>query len=149
MTRRCSVISNCSRALPVLILTLALAGCGSGEVRGRIAGKVTYRGQAVSEGILVFSDDEKGVHITTKLNPDGSYELRTAKGVGLPVGTYRVSVCPPPSAPAKISFASDATTSTEIKQYADIPQKYREQATSGLIVTVSEGENTFDIAMQP
>jgi hypothetical protein len=142
-----------ARSLPALLLLVvaaALVGCGSGEVRGRIVGKVTFQGRPVTDGILVFSDDEKGVHMTTRLGPDGGYELRTAKGVGLPVGTYRISVCPPPLAPAKISFEPDAAaTSGHVNEYVNIPARYRDQATSGLTVTVKEGENALDIAMQP
>jgi hypothetical protein len=124
----------------------ALAGCGSGEVRGRVVGNVTFQGKAVTEGIVVFNNNDKGVHMTTKLRPDGSYEIITAKGAGLAVGTYRVSVCPPPpELPPMLTSGPPPAT----KAYPNIPQKYRDQTTSGLTLTVKPGENRFDIAMEP
>jgi hypothetical protein len=146
MTAKFSAASNTS--LCWALLGLALSGCGSGEARGRVAGKVTFQGQAVSEGIVVFNNDEKGIHMTAKLESDGSYEIITAKGVGVSVGTYRVCVCPPLPALPPMSAGNPPTT-TETKQYPNIPQKYRNPATSGLNLTVKQGENPFDIAMQP
>ena len=96
----CSAISNCFRLLTpaillVAILGSALSGCGSGEVRGRIAGKVTFQGTPLSEGLVFFSNNDKGIHMSGEVKPDGSYEIITAKGAGLPLGKYQVRVRPP------------------------------------------------------
>lgn len=125
------------------ILGLLLSGCGSGEVRGRVAGKVTFQGQPVSEGIVVFANDQQGVHMTADLKPDGSYQIITAKGAGLPLGTYTISVCPPLPQVTTGVFGKPPAK----KPYPNIPVKYRNPKTSGLTLTVSEGENSFDIAM--
>jgi hypothetical protein len=131
----------------VVVLCLGLSGCDRGEVRGRVFGKVTFQGQAVSEGTVVFGNNEKGVHMTARLKPDGSYEIIMAQGVGLPVGKYRVRVCPPMQlAPLEPDTASPAAA---VKLYANIPEKYRSLETSGLTLTVKEGENPFDIALAP
>jgi hypothetical protein len=130
------------------VVCLALSGCNSGEARGRVAGKVTSQGQAVPEGIVVFSNDDKGIHLNAKLKSDGSYEIITAKGAGLSVGTYRISICPPLPELAPIAVAANAARS-ETKAYANIPTRYRDSKTSGLTMTVKEGDNRFDIAMQP
>lgn len=118
-------------------------GCGSHEARGRVVGKVTFQGKVVSEGQVVFSNMDKGIHIAAQLKPEGTYEVRMGKGAGLPSGTYSVCVCPPPLMPKGVF---DPAT---VKQYPNIPQKYREASTSGLTLTVQEGENLFDVAMQP
>lgn len=126
-----------------MLLALTLAGCGAGEEKGRIAGKVTFQGQPVSEGIVVFRGAEKGVHVTAELQLDGSYTVATAKGVGLPPGTYQVCVCPPViHVPTTVGGAAP-----KIKQYPNIPVKYRDTKTSGLTLTVELGDNPFDIAM--
>jgi len=131
----------------VLLLSLALslifAGCGSGEVKGRVSGKVTFQGQPVSEGIVVFRHAEMGVHITAELQSDGSYRVVSAKGMGLPLGTFHVCVCPPP---IHVATAVGGPP-PKIKQYSNIPQKYRDVKTSGLTLTVKQGDNSFDIAM--
>lgn len=124
------------------MLSFVLAGCGSNEPRGRINGKVTFQGQAVSEGIVLFSNNEKGIHMTTDLKSDGSYEITTAKGVGLPTGKYQVCVCPP-----LINGTTGTGPVPKPKPYTNIPLKYRDFKTSGLTLTVNQGDNPFDVAM--
>jgi hypothetical protein len=133
------------RIWTLVALSLSVIGCGSGEVRGKIAGKVTFQGEAVSEGIVAFQNNEMGIHMTANPEPDGRYEIVTAKGRGLPVGTYQVSVCPPPPPFPPIG----STVIPPPKPYPNIPQKYRDANTSGLTLTVKPGENVFDIVMQP
>jgi hypothetical protein len=152
MTENCPATSNRFRWSTLLnlfvcwlVLGVGLAGCGSGEVRGRVVGNVTFQGKAVTEGIVTFSNDDKGVHMTTKLRPDGSYEIMTAKGAGLTLGTYRISVSPPPPELAPMG----STAPPAMKPYPNIPKKYRDAGTSGLTLTVKQGENRFDIAMAP
>ena len=123
----------------------ALFGCGSDdEVRGRIGGKVTFQGQPVSEGLVLFSNNERGINMNAALRPDGSYEIIMAKGAGLPLGTYKVRVCPP-----SIVLPIGASSPPKIKRYPNIPKKYRKFLTSRLTVTIEEGDNPFDIDMEP
>lgn len=131
--------------ISAVALGLAFFGCGSGEARGRVTGAVTFQGKPVTEGIVIFSSSEKGVHMTAKLKPEGSYEIITAKGAGLTVGNYRVAVCPPPPELASLTVNGPAPVA---KTYPNIPPKYRDQATSGLTLAVKQGENQFDIAME-
>jgi len=125
-----------------LAFSLLLCGCGEREVRGRITGKVTFEGQAVPEGLVLFSNTEKGINMTSIIKSDGSYEVVTPKGNGLPTGTYKVSVCPPR---AKLITGEPPP---KIKQCANIPAKYRDCKTAGLSLTVQEGENPFNIEMK-
>ena len=134
--------------LPLTLLvaaSAALFGCGADdEVRGRISGKVTFQGQPVSEGLVLFSSNERGINMNATLKPDGSYEIIMAKGAGLPLGTYKVCVSPPP-----MFFPIGASSPPKVKEYPNIPKKYRKFLTSGLTVTIEEGDNPFDIDMQP
>ena len=82
--------------------------------------------------------------MTTVVRPDGSYEITMAKGAGLPTGTYNVSISPPQIS-AKIGEPQPARP----KQYPNIPAKYRNYQTSGLMVTIKDGDNPFDIDMKP
>jgi hypothetical protein len=128
----------------IALAGLVLSGCGPRVERGRIFGKITYQGQPLTEGLILFSDAAHGVNMTADLKPDGTYEITTAEGKGLPLGTYKVCVCPPlvnptmgPGAPPKP------------KEYPNIPKKYRRYETSGLTLTVQQGKNPFDVEMKP
>ena len=148
MTKNRPATSNCChmpKLTLLMVLGFALSGCGSGDVRGRIVGKVTFQGHAVSEGVVRFNNNDKGIHMSAELQPDGSYEMTMIKLGGLPVGTYRVCVRPPD--PLLPPIGSNAPP--KVKEYPNIPQRYREYETSGLTVTVKQGKNSLDIAMQP
>ena len=123
-----------------MLLGLSCAGCRPRVERGRISGKVTFEGQPVAEGLVLFSNAEKGIHMTASLKADGAYEIITAAGKGLPLGAYQVCVSPPLSVPTNDPQARPKT-------YANIPPKYSRFETSGLTLNVQSGQNTLDIAM--
>ena len=133
----CSVIA-------IAATCAVVASCGSAEEQGKVYGKVTVAGKPIPAGVVVFSNAKRGVHMLAELRPDGSYELQTANGLGLPLGDYRVAVNPPlpepamPGAPAPV-----------VKKYDRIPAKYYHMETSGLALTVRAGENPFNIDMEP
>jgi hypothetical protein len=125
-------------------LSVVVFGCKPAEKLGRIGGKVTFQEQPVSEGMVVFSCVDKGVNMTGPLKADGTYEIIMAKGAGLPLGTYKVCVSPP------LTFVPIGEAAPQkAKNYPNIPKKYRNLETSGLTVTVKDGENRFDISMKP
>ena len=131
--------------LPALILSaILLGGCGPSEKLGRIGGTVTFQGKPVSKGMVLFSCIDKGVNMTAQLKEDGSYEIIMAKGAGLPLGTYKVCVSPPP-----VFHAIGKPAPAQPPPCPNIPPKYRNYNTSGLAVEVKDGENTFDIEMKP
>jgi hypothetical protein len=139
----CTRLCGIQAVLLVLAAAIVISGCSSEEPRGRIAGRVTCQGKPLTEGRVVFINTEKGVSMTARIQPDGTYEVMTAKGAGLPLGEYRVAVCPPPP---------DATVGVFVKpanagSHAGIPRKFRDVKTSGLTLTVHDGDNTLDIHM--
>jgi hypothetical protein len=145
-TENAMLRSNQQCRLLVLLLTMftgfVVTGCHHEESRGRISGWVTFRGQPVSDGIVLFSNTTKGVYMTANLKPDGSYEVTTAKGAGLPTGQYQVCVCPP-----LVNGTTGAGPAPKAIICRNIPEKYRTIQTSGLALVVKEGENQFDVAM--
>jgi hypothetical protein len=128
-------------SLAVLVFSFLLFGCGSGEVRGRIFGRVTFEGKPVAEGRVVFANASKGIHMTAKIKADGHYEVNTARGAGLPLATYQVCISPPPIEGITGVFGQKQ----KAKEYPDIPLKYRDPKTSSLTLTLQRGENPFDI----
>ena len=136
-----------SLLLALMVSSLALSGCSSDdEIRGRIGGKVTFQGEPVPEGQVLFLCDDTGINMSARIKRDGTgaYEVVRAKGVGLPLGDYQVRVCPP----NKI-FSGPKSVKEFNKKYKNIPEKYRMFKTSGLTVTIINGDNPYDIAMEP
>ncbi len=72
-----------------------------------------------------------------------SYEVIMAKAAGLPLGSYKVCVSPP-----LVLHPIGAKVLPKPKQYPNIPVKYRNYTTSGLTVTIIDGDNLFYIDMK-
>ena len=121
----------------VCLLSCALAaGCGSNRTLGRVSGRVTLDGRPCGGVIVVFGCVEQRAFIKADVGEDGTYAAQMAEGHGLPVGTYEVSIRPAPP-----------TDWSRPPRVVPIPQRYRDPKTSGLSLTVEEGENRFDVAM--
>jgi len=143
------------------LCTLA-TGCGkSAGPSGTVSGKVTFDGQAVTEGTVVFVSAQ-GRGASGSLDSQGAYTLRTVEsGQKIPVGEYQVCVQPPPPEPtvdpSKVTKEEvDAAIAKRLpipgtpvkKDYPNIPKKYQDQATSGWKLTIKEGPNTFNLEMK-
>lgn len=123
--------------------TLALvAGCS--RERGSVVGRVTFQGKPVTGARIVFSDPEYGTYITAALDADGRFEMRTAEGPGLWVGTYKVTIVPeledPPIGPAP---------PPKPRTPPPVPPKYMDPRTTPLIVDVDETNKPFEFDLQP
>lgn len=121
-------------------------GCQPSEVLGRVSGKVTFKGQPVSPALINFSNREKGVNILAEINADGSYRVTMAKGPGLPLGGYKVTINPPlddvPLGPLQSPLPRN-------RKFENIPKRYRHLETTPLNLDIQEGENAFDVEMTP
>ncbi|MEA1950516.1 MAG: hypothetical protein U9N87_03980 [Planctomycetota bacterium] len=119
-----------------LLGCLLLAGCDSSRTLGSVSGCVSLDGKPCGGLIVVFACEEQRAFITANVGEDGSYTVQMAEGHGLPLGTYDVSIRP---APPTNWDRPPITT--------QIPPRYRDAKSSGLKLTVVEGENQFDIPM--
>ncbi|OWK39954.1 hypothetical protein [Fimbriiglobus ruber] len=127
-------------AAAVVCLVLA---CGCRDARppvGAAVGRVTYRGTAVAEGSVTFSDDAQGVAYVADLGPDGTFTLASAGGKGLPPGAYAVAIRPPRASKTTPGSVIARTTTAE-PDCPNIPPKYRQPKTSGFVATVKAGSN--------
>ena len=124
---------------------LLFVGCGSSDEYpiGEISGTISSEGKPLSEGRIVFTSDELGVHMAADIT-DGRYTVVTGRGKGLKVGTYRVAIVLP--VPPPVDTGQPLPPSKEIP---GIFPKYRDPATSGETATIVEGLNTIDIDMKP
>ena len=122
-----------------LLLSLAAAGCGpQGNPRGTVSGVVTYKDKPVTEGQVIFSAPERGQGASANLDATGTYSIPE----GVEVGEYKVLVTPPPSNVAA------GGPKTAPKVYINLPEQYRNEATSDLEANVVEGENTFNFDLK-
>ena len=83
-------------ATAVFITCSGLVGCGSSDnlSRAPLTGKVTYKGQPLSHGMigLLPTDGTKSPQGSGAIALDGSYEISTAGKSGAVVGTHKVIV---------------------------------------------------------
>jgi hypothetical protein len=118
----------------LIIGSCTVVGCGKKEL-GAVRGTVTFKGEKVREGMLIFKNQDTGTSFTGQLDAEGNY---TMEGAGIPVGKYKVTVLPPFSASAGGP-----------KKYANIPQRYRDQKTTDLELEVVAKGVEFNIDLKP
>jgi hypothetical protein len=162
-SRQMQTIKPCHLAAPfqfawqysaswLLILSLVLIGCGgpSGPPRGKVQGTVRVDGQPVAAGTVYFENVSTGVAVGAAIEADGSYQVSTYQGEGLPAGKYQVAVSPQRiAATDENPLAGDMRPTIEVVS-VEIPERYHSASTSGLEVTVAEGDNPpFDFDLQP
>ena len=136
-----------------LFLTPALPGCGGEPGLARVRGRVTYKGQPVTQGDVFFSPEGGGTRgAQGKLDADGSYSLGTyAPGDGAYIGKHKVSVVaqgadkPIPNKMKGKMLAEDMQGTGD----ALVPRKYFSPESSGLSAEVKEGRsNVFDFDLK-
>ncbi len=143
----------------MLLVTVLASGCSedSAEPTGEqatVTGKVTYDGTPVTlDSSVVFSCLDPAVTAAGEIDSLGNYTLRPANpDVGIPIGRYRVMIRPPAPPPVQMGSeeykqimqqganAEAARTPTA----GDIPEKFTSFDTSGIVLELKPGPNTFD-----
>lgn len=136
--------------IPLAAALFLLCGCDSPEPRFSVTGKVTMNGSPLKEGTISFENQAKGIALSGQIRDDGTYQLSSYKGKGLPAGSYKISISPA----GRLQSAEDIPlVGKNPKPPKDvskslIPEKYRNASTSGLTAEVREGTNPpfeFDI----
>jgi hypothetical protein len=126
----------------MVCLLAAWNGCSGGGFESQVSGTVTLDGAPIGPGFLVFVPGSGGRNPANgTIQPDGSYELKTANTSGLHPGKYKVSVTildQPEVPPGERSY--------EVAK-SRIPTKYNDIISSGLEFEVEPGSNAIDIAL--
>jgi hypothetical protein len=128
-------------------LFLLAAGCGSSQLPARVPvqGKVTWKGQPLGSGSVVFSPatsagPEANRPATAELAADGVYRLSSFRpNDGVMPGEYRVTV---------VSYSSPPDPEHGKPPVSRIPARYGDPVQSGLSFTVPPGARgplVFDI----
>lgn len=112
-----------------------LPGCSGGRPTGSVSGTVTLGGAPLTAGLVLFSNQAKGVGVTAELDQSGMYEIQS-----IAAGEYQVAIePPPPPAPHEMDQARVPRD--------NVPPKYQDLQTSGLTAIVEPGANTVDFAL--
>lgn len=129
--------------LVLMCVAVISSGCGaSGPVfkTGTLSGTVKIGDKPFdADAVLMFLDNSSGQAYTTPVAADGTF---TVDGK-VRVGTYVVYLAPKPQAPD-----DPAMQPTGVTMDTSMPDKYWNEASSDLKVTVNEGENTPTIVFK-
>jgi hypothetical protein len=126
-------MSHALRAWIVLV-PLALAGCGGETKFAPVQGVVIYHNQPLPGGTIVFSPDAErgaaGPLATAEISLDGTFTLHTGDKPGAVPGWHRVTVAPPAG-------------------YMDLPRRFSNADQSGQCHEIkSEGANKIEIRLE-
>lgn len=132
-----------SLALAWLVAICSLAGCAQKPTVAVVTGTVTYRGNPVSGGIVMFVPPS-GPTATGTIDSQGNYRISTfGLGDGALPGTYPVSIRPvPPGGEMKQKRSPGTVTSDEL------PSKYTDHRSSNLTAEVKEGNNVVNFDLE-
>ena len=136
------------RRFPLMVVSLlfigiASSGCGNSDRGARPSGKVTvtitYGGEPVIKGRVDLSMPNSGDGGGGELTSSGETTISQVA-----VGTYTVTVSPPPS---NLIPVGPGQTQEKPKEYLNIPAKFRLGTTSTLKAEVKIGANKckFDL----
>lgn len=145
--------------LVVLVFASVLTGCGSRsgrdykikpEEQATITGTVKFANKNLPVNCMVtFYNPDQGIAAVGFVDESGKFTLKPAeKETGLPAGKYLVTITPPPPPPMTEEqykkMEANAMAMSQ-KTYKELPVKFYNSMTSGLVFDVTPGPNSFDI----
>jgi hypothetical protein len=144
-----TVFASFKPVITIVFCMALMSGCGSSTPeeqapRAPVTGTVTLDGVPLDAGLIVFESKTPGVSVTAALTAGGTFEIKDARGPGLPVGDYVVFFqAPPPPLP------TPGSTDIAMKP-ADflVPAKYRAAKTSGLTAKVESGKESVPLKFE-
>ncbi len=124
-------------AWTVALLACLGMGCAQVDPVGTVEGTVLLDGEPYADASVVFLSLETGQGSSANLGPGGRFTLPDP----LPVGTYTVFMAPR-------AEESSADEPQPVTMDATIPDKYWNEASSDLRVTVEAGVNDVRVEME-
>lgn len=127
------------------VIAIIAAGCTKSDNPKTypVSGKVTYKGQAVSSGIVLLTPAENGHAATGNLEKDGTFYLTTfQKADGAVPGKYQVAVQAFPAEGAGLPGAEFAG------KPPPVPLKYMSAQSSGLTAEIKAGDNHLEFSLK-
>jgi len=127
---------NCSRTLIVSAVAAVLLapswGCGPAVSGTRpslvpVKGKVTYKGQPMTRGVVLFEPDGYGRKASGQIQSDGTFVLTTdQEGDGVVAGFHQVSISATGSRPGKELVPKKYTQRNSSKLEAHVDAEHTE-----------------------
>ena len=135
-----------------IALTLSFASCApkDSNICGQVEGIVRIDSQPLANADVYFAPIAEGSFASGIANEIGEFQLKTAgesSSTAIPVGQYRVffnheAVVSPDVLDENGAIVTPAAT------YCDVPVKYTNPESSGLIVEITEGANFFNFNLK-
>lgn len=136
------------------LLATCLVGCGGGDGNRQktvpVTGSVTFSGQPVPYGSLLFVPVNPGPSAQANLKKDGTFVVGTYQtSDGMIPGEYRVSINGQMTVP-DMNATETPDADAILPNATPLPDKFGNEATSGLTATISEtGKNTLVFELVP
>ena len=140
----------CFVILGSILCLSGLTGCGGSKKGATVSGTITYKGQTLGNGTVVFiAADNKGG--SSPIAADGTYSISN-----LPVGPVKITVetKPLPPAPKMPNMANmpkiemPGNEGASAGKYVKIPDRFKDPAQSGLTYEVKSGVQKHDIPLE-
>ena len=126
----------------VFITCSILGGCGPSDnlSRAPLTGKVTYKGQPLSHGMigLLPTDGTKSPQGSGAIARDGNYKISTAGKSGAVIGTHKVIV------QSRQEVSAEEKRQMKIGQLI-VPSQYASYDSTPLVVKVTPEGTVFNI----
>lgn len=101
--------------LALLMLILALVGCGSSTGALKVAGAVSFKGQPVENGEIIFTTRDGQQSVATRIE-NGKYQAK------VPAGAHQVRITAYREVPGKVDRSNPGQETPIIEMY--IPEEY-------------------------
>lgn len=132
-----------------------IAGCGPAAKEkargtGTATGIVTLDGKPLTTGRVVLFDEKDSDTATGEISADGSFQLKYEAGFSIPCGDYRAVVVQGAQAGAAIPKPEDLMKNPDKykPKPSELPKKYSDPKTSGLIAVIQKGSNALDFQLK-
>jgi hypothetical protein len=137
--------------LGLLVLSVAVGCTGSKNQSASLTGTITYKGEKLTAGKLLFHKSTEDVGTEGGINPDGTYSA-----FGLPVGEVILTINTEQFNPAtkqqygggrggdKVFSPAPKGQPENTGKYVKIPEKYTDIKQSPLKITLKPGKQSKD-----
>lgn len=124
-------------ALSIAAVSLTAGGCGNSSGSVHVTGVVTFQGQPVESGEIIFTPQEDGQPSAAGKIEQGKYECQ------VPAGPSSVRITAYRPVPGKFDTSNPGEKTPVVEMY--IPAKYNDRTT--LEVTVDRASPTLDFKL--
>lgn len=126
------------RCLGFAAAIVALAGCSQDTKKVTVDGTISYKGRPLESGILQFVSADGGSYSAASIQPGGKFVM-----TDVVPGEVKVAVIPSPGGSGSSSGAETAPRPKSPP--VELPEKYRDAATSGLKYTITPDTTELEI----